>query len=279
MRSMTMRFKGDLGLPGLLLWLSVVMVGMGAGCAGAPDNGAVGTRQSALCNPGNTGGDLGCGCTLNEQCNNFDNDTRLIVCDVPDGAAAGTCLDCTAGAAHPVGCACAADAECATGLYCDVRSCQKLRVVRGDFCLLDSECGMDILGQMTCLPTKHWCGPLPDGSFCDFNSDCLSLTCNGLGVCSSGGSGFTCTKDADCKSPLVCSLVTFQCITPQADGAECTRNAECVNQCNSFSGQCLMGGFGTICTLSNPDSDCSTGFDCTMCGPTYTCRVPGGPCG
>jgi hypothetical protein len=180
-------------------------------------------------------------------------------------------------ASRPVGCFCAANSDCQSPLFCDVSTCQALRV-RGEFCLLDDECGTDAMGAMSCLPTKHWCGPLADGTFCDFNSDCISGVCNGQGQCTSGQAGFACTKDADCVSPLVCSLISFTCISPQADGAQCTRNAECINQCNSFSGLCTLGTNGVICTMSNPDGDCASGYDCTLCGTTYTCRPPGGPC-
>ena len=82
--------------------------------------------QQGLCTPMDGGGDLGCGCTLNSQCTGFDDDARLLVCDVPSGAMVGKCLDCTATTMRPVGCACSSDTECATDTKCNGRTCQKL---------------------------------------------------------------------------------------------------------------------------------------------------------
>ncbi len=243
--------------------------------------GPIGEGRHGVCVPGNMGGDVGCACTDNSQCTGFDEDARLIVCDVPAGMTVGTCTDCTVTSPRPVGCFCSADTDCASA-HCNGRTCQTL-LMRGEFCSIDSDCGTDMLGAMICLPTKHWCGPLPEGSFCDFQSDCLSGICNGMGLCSLGGAGGGCSKDTDCTAPLVCSMITFQCIMPQADGAECARNAECQNQCNSFSGLCMLGGDGVLCTTTgNPagaNGDCTTGFTCTTCGPASTCRMAGEPCG
>jgi hypothetical protein len=235
------------------------------------------------CNPNNGGGDLGCGCTLNTQCTNFDDDTRLIVCNVADGATSGTCLDCTAAPAgtRPIGCACSADTDCASGLNCNGRTCQPLRQ-RGEYCFHDSDCGTDMSGSMVCLPTKSWCGPLAGGNYCDFQTDCLSGRCVG-GLCTPGAAGAPCSLDSDCTSPMVCSQITKQCILPQADGQPCARNVECINQCNSFSGVCLLGQNGVNCTIdknpAGPNGDCESNLQCTDCGGSYTCRMAGGPCG
>ncbi|HNN92431.1 MAG TPA: hypothetical protein PKI03_09185, partial [Pseudomonadota bacterium] len=99
-------------LPTTLILL-LAMAGCGA-TDGTPD---LFSRAQGLCVPGDGGGDLGCGCTLNSQCNRFDDDSRLLVCDVPDGAMAGVCTDCVAlrAGARVIGCACKADSDCATG--------------------------------------------------------------------------------------------------------------------------------------------------------------------
>lgn len=261
-----------------LAWMVVVAA---AGCAPSESDLPLGERRQALCNPGDMGGDLGCNCTDNAQCNNFDNDTRLIICDVPGGATVGTCLDCAALMQRPEGCFCSVDMDCQTGLYCDVNTCQKKRN-RGEFCLLDAECGTDMTGAMSCLPTKHWCGPTPDGYPCDFVTDCLSRNCV-ANVCSSGGGGFLCNKDADCAPPLVCNALSGTCKDKQPDGTPCIRNQDCVNQCNSFSGRCLQGVEGVLCTRTGngagADADCQTGLQCTDCmNGQSTCRMPGSPC-
>ncbi len=234
------------------------------------------------CNPDNKGGDLGCACTLNAQCNQFDDDTRLLVCDVPSGSSVGVCLDCLAQApkTRPIGCACTDDSDCHSGLVCNGRSCQPLRQ-RGEYCFHDSDCDSVMGVSMTCLPTKSWCGPLGGGTYCDFNSDCLSGRCQ-AGLCSPSGPGAKCASDADCLAPQVCNQVLKHCVDPQPDGQPCARNVECQNQCNSFSGICLLGHNGVICTLRNsagPNGDCEPGLLCTDCGGSYTCRLPGGPCG
>ncbi|MCS6914201.1 MAG: hypothetical protein RMK29_12875 [Myxococcales bacterium] len=249
------------------------------GCSPAP--GEEGAGQALhMCLPGNGGGDLGCACTDNPQCFGFDEDTRLIICDVPAGAMVGACLDCLSVAQRPVGCACSSDMDCAMGLRCNGRTCQSLRA-RGEFCLFDADCGSDMMGPLRCLPTKSYCGPGPDGYFCDFDDDCLSNNCNDAGICSSGAVGDDCFADADCKGGTVCSFVTYKCINPQPDGAPCTRNRECQNQCNSFSGVCLLGTEGQRCTTMNsegPDADCMMGLVCVDCGGPRTCRPAGGPC-
>jgi len=266
---------------GLLVAL-VAAGAAGAGCGADPAGGdpagdpALGLLRQGLCSPGDTGGDFGCGCTLNSQCSGFDDDARLIVCDVPAGGSVGKCLDCTATAARPIGCACSFDTDCAAGSKCNGRTCQKLRD-RGEFCVRDSDCGADLSGPMNCLPTKSWCGPLADGYYCDFQSDCLSGTCR-AGSCTSGAAGSPCSLDADCKSGLVCLTLPGLCGDKQADGVACKRNAECQNQCNSFSGLCTLGMAGTLCTLSNPDGDCATGLSCIDCAGSFTCRLAGVPC-
>lgn len=250
------------------------------GC-GAPPDAALGTRRQAVCNPNNSGGDLGCACTDNPQCTGFDDDTRLVICDVPSGMTVGACLNCTAVSPRPVGCVCDSDAECQAGLRCNGRTCQSPRN-RGELCRVDSDCGTDAMGAMTCLPTKHLCGPLPDDYFCDFNTDCQSGNCNGVGVCTSGGMDVLCTRDAECAPPLVCSTINSRCIAPQADGGPCTRNAECVNQCNSFAGRCLEGTEGIQCTLNGnlagPNGDCVSGLLCTDCTGSFNCRPSGSIC-
>lgn len=264
---------GSLLLLGLLLGGTLV----GCGAPAEPEEGAaVGQIGQAVCVPGDGGGDLGCGCTLNDQCTGFDDDTRTLVCDVP-AMGAGKCTDCLALVSRPVGCACSVDSDCAMGLVCNGRTCQALRS-RGEFCVRDTDCGSDMKGTMGCLPTKSWCGPLEDDYPCDFGSDCLSGNCS-LGVCTSGGTGTSCAVDADCAAPLICNTVFGVCMDKQPDGKLCFRNAECQNQCNSFSGQCLLGKSGTICTTKNPDGDCDMGLTCTDCGMmTFTCRMPGSPC-
>jgi hypothetical protein len=267
------------------LLLLVIAFSSFPGC-GADDfgDGVFGHRQQKLCMSGDSGGDFGCGCTLNSQCNQFDDDTRLVVCDVPDGGTVGACTDCVAKAAgmRPVGCACGATADCATGLSCNGRTCQPLRQ-RGEYCFRDSDCGSDSEGAMRCLGTKSWCGPLDGGNYCDFQSDCLSGKCES-GLCTPGVAGGPCATDADCAAPLVCSSIFKECRDKQADGVPCGRSVECQNQCNSFSGLCTDGHSGVICTQTGnadgPDGDCDTGLACTDCGGgAFTCRVLGGPCG
>lgn len=246
------------------------LVGCGA------DPAEVGMLREAICVAGDKGGDLGCGCTLNEQCTGFDDDTRLLVCNVASGSSVGKCSDCVALPAKPTGCACTTDTDCATGLACNGRTCQALRK-RGEFCVRDTDCGTDATGSMVCLPSKNWCGPLAVGSFCDFNLDCLSGLCS-LRKCSTGESGQPCEIDRNCKAGLVCNTASGTCGDKAADGQPCRRNSECQNQCNSFIGTCKLGSAGTVCTESNPDGDCASGLSCTDCGGGgRTCRV-GGSC-
>lgn len=262
---------------------AAAMVGAGlfaVACGLPPTEATIPTeaRTQAVCLPGDGGGSPGCACSLNAQCAGHDEDTRLVVCDVPPGAMLGKCLSCTATSTmRPVGCACTTNSECATGLACNGRTCQALRS-RGEYCFRDSDCGSDPLGTLRCLPTKSWCGPLEGDFYCDFNSDCLSGRCV-AGACTPGGVEGPCMMDSDCKMGLLCSKIYSRCMEKQPDGKPCARNVECQNQCNSVSGICLLGKNGVLCSMSNPDGDCQTGFSCTDCGGTYTCRVPGGPCG
>jgi hypothetical protein len=258
--------------------LGLVLVALSCGAPEATDS-----LRQGLCIAGDGGGDFGCSCTLNTQCNKFDDDTRLVVCDVPNGSSVGACLDCVAKGAgtRPVGCACSATSDCAMGLACNGRTCQPLRE-RGEYCFRDSDCGSDMKGAMGCLPTKSWCGPLDGGYYCDFHSDCLSGRCL-AGLCTPGIAGGPCASDGDCAAPMVCHSIYKECRDKQADGTICGRNIECQNQCNSFSGLCTLGKSGIICTVTGnaegPDADCQSGLKCTDCDGSFTCRMPGGPCG
>lgn len=251
-----------------VLWFGLGLACL-AGCGVSESD--LGELRQAACVPSDKGGDLGCSCTLNEQCVGHDAETRLLVCDVVSGSV-GKCSDCLAFAARPVGCACTADADCATSLKCNGRTCQPLRK-RGEFCLRDTDCGSDATGNMVCLPSKNWCGPLPIGAFCDFNLDCLGGIC-AVGKCSTGESGQSCSVDRNCKAGLVCNTVVGLCGDKIADGQPCRRNVECNSRCNSFSGTCSPGSAGTVCTDANPDGDCATGLSCLDCGGGgKTCRL------
>lgn len=265
------------------LWAScVLLLVQGAGCSAQVDTPSASHRQ-ALCTANNGGGDLNCPCTDNDQCNGADNDTRNVICNVADGAMVGACFDCLALGGRPVGCVCDADTDCASPAKCNGRTCQTLRA-RGEFCLFDSDCGSDAMGAMTCLPTKHFCGPLDIDYFCDFSSDCLSGLCSGLGVCTAGVSNTGCTRDKDCTAPNLCSSITAQCVPPAVDGTACRRNAECQGgHCNSFSGLCQPGDEGTPCTqtlnAAGPDGDCATNQFCTNCANNgFTCRPSASDC-
>lgn len=177
----------------MTLWGTVWASSLGGCGAGKSSEADIDTLTEAVCVAGDQGGDLGCGCSLNSQCTGFDDETRLLLCDVASGASVGKCTDCASVTARPSGCACSVDADCATGLACNGRTCQALRK-RGEFCVRDSDCGSDASGSMTCLPSKNWCGPLAVGSFCDFNLDCLSGICS-VGKCSTGESGQPCSID------------------------------------------------------------------------------------
>jgi hypothetical protein len=265
-----------------------LVLGLGAsaltGCDAGPGGATpIAQKRQGLCAPG----DMTCACADNVECIGFDEDTRLIICNVPTGAMTGTCLDCTTVAAKPVGCACKVDADCGGGAKCNGRTCQTLRA-RGEFCVRDSDCGSDMVGAMRCLPTKLWCGPLLDGNFCDFDDDCVNGKCNELGLCTSGEAGDDCVDDTGCKPGLLCHSVTYKCILQKSlmDGEPCLRNQECVNQCNSFSGRCLLGSEGEACTTThNPagaNGDCDQSVMpallCTNCGGAFTCRPPGSTC-
>ena len=152
--------------------------------------------------------------------------------------------------ARPTGCACNVDANCATGLVCNGRTCQALRK-RGEFCVRDTDCGSDATGAMVCLPSKNWCGPLAVGSFCDdFNLDCLSGICS-LGKCSTG-KAVSQVRRQNCKAGLVCNTVAGTCGAKLADGQPCLRNVECQNQCNSFSGTCKLERWEPFAPLPIP---------------------------
>jgi hypothetical protein len=256
--------------PSLIGALGVALL-VFAGCGASPEDPAPAKRRQQV--------PIGGACTDNTDCDNFDDDTRLIICNVPAGMMAGVCYDCWAAAMNrPVGCFCSADAECAAPARCNGRTCQIPRA-RGEFCVHDTDCaGSDALGAIVCLPTKSYCGPGADGYFCDFDTDCVNNNCNDLGVCTSGMAGDDCTSDAKCKAPTnICYGITFKCIAPLPDGSLCTRDAECATSpCNSFSGQCMPGPAGTACTR---DGDCDMGLVCTDCGGgARTCRAPMSPC-
>ncbi|MBL8784399.1 MAG: hypothetical protein JNJ59_05820 [Deltaproteobacteria bacterium] len=111
------------------------------------------------------------------------------------------------------------------------------------FCALDSDCDAGFHCDTVCVPN------VPDGNFCDENSDCVSAHCQG-GLCCLSGDCCNLARDcpasytgpANCDFPTSCQGTrdAAQCnnhvcktVSGSADDSACT-NATVANNCGSY---------------------------------------------
>ena len=128
--------------------------------------------------------------------------------------------------------ACATDADCDNGLFCDgAETCVETVCVDGTSpCAEGETCDED---NDECIPP----GPTP----CQSDEDCAEgEVCNlDTGECEAAPSG--CTADADCAEGEVCNLDTGEC---EAAPAGCTSDADCADVEGDFcviqTGECVV---------------------------------------
>jgi hypothetical protein len=162
----------------------------------------------------------------------------------------GLCRDVPPGAPDPAGtCAAQTMSTCGTNGMCEAGACQKY--AQGVPCA-DASCPTTMPGT-TFTP----------GSTCDGAGTCVTPTASSCFPFRCGGSACkaTCTADADCVAPAVCTNGSCGLKSP---GAACALGAECA------SGTCAQG----VCCKTACTGTC---LSCALAATAGTCApVPGG---
>jgi hypothetical protein len=222
-------------------------------------------------------------------------------CSTAAGASTnGTCAILSAGAAGAPACtplvcdgsnaacptACVSDAGCDATHYCAADQTCKPKKVQGSLCdksaggdCFNTGCGVCQTGNCVdgfCCDTacsgacqscssaakgagnNGECGAVADRT--DPDGDCSPYTCT-AGACGTG-----CTADADCGSGKACVTATGQCVTPAAQGTQCSVKEECQ------SGFCVDG----VCCDTACTGQCEA---CNAATPGTCVGIDGNPHG
>lgn len=199
-------------------------------------------------------------CAIDEQCISHQ-------CDVPacpDQCCQGTCIGDAPTPRPVLGESCATSTRCVES-FChqDTLVCTAYLAL-GATCNDTDECLTGVCnGVCTALPTTgDTCMPATQEATCAKIGDICSqttMTCVAVGL-----SGDPCTTRADCSPIYTCGASAMcvlgprvgeacptgdcidnsfcndagMCQAPQADGASCTSNSECIGDCDDLSGLC-----------------------------------------
>ncbi|XP_052807559.1 prion-like-(Q/N-rich) domain-bearing protein 25 [Mya arenaria] len=208
-----------------------------------------------IANDGNTTclGDLGSTCTATAECDVTNTD---VVCDTAGkcnlkvgGICTGNTDKCVANAActGTTNTVC----ECSSGYLADAATlCQQ---DAGGSCTTDANCGTGLVCDLTltepkCRKTLANCGS--DTTNCVGNSGCTGTTC----TCSTGytktislcvgGIDKSCDTHSDCAATLVCDMAASTKTCKKGDGQACTAD------------QCMTNAECSTC----PSCECSAGY-------------------
>ncbi|MBX3269151.1 MAG: matrixin family metalloprotease [Sandaracinaceae bacterium] len=264
-----------------------------SGCGGAEDyclsypdgNGYCGR---ACASDGDCAGD---------RCQTLSNGARQCV------RYSGSTPSCAAGGPSPGGCT--TDSQCAAGERCDRGACVPGgggSVPLGGACAAHGECASGTCFSGVCTQTCDWpAGGCPTGFYCDG----LATGACGAGVCLAGSPGPRavgehCSDNADCENHYcflgrcevpcnpeqvgacpgggACQVGALACrgaCGPAGSlGDPCDANAACA------SGMCAASGDDRFCTqLCDPSSPCPEGYGCTSAGAVNVCVPNGGALG
>lgn len=205
-----------------------VKMGLGASCVSAAPGTSLYSLQS---------------CADGLSCDTNGFGTRSGICKVSIGEPCISIADCTSEARICSYGVCAEKSFGGIGQPPGTNGCDpdlsiafdgKCRRNNGQSCLKDGDCAGNICTNGTCV------APLINGSPCDRNQECQSLTCNlsfAMGDCQNGGN--PCLNDSDC--------VSGPCIKSDTDG---------ICQDSSIT----IGATGSICNSLVP---CDSGLRCT----------------
>ena len=157
---------------------------------------------------------------------------------------------CSNSVGVPTGSQCGANAQCASGCYCDAATGT---CVEGGFCSGDADC----TGGMTCDTTRHSCQPGAtggNGTTCSTNSDCQPGDfCHP--TTKQCVPSWSCSTDADCGAGMVCDS-RHTCVPGPTT---CTTSSDCATGCYCANGTCNETG---VCKMDS---------DCTHLGANYSC--------
>ncbi|MGE0784800.1 MAG: CAP domain-containing protein [Sandaracinaceae bacterium] len=233
-----------------------------------------------------------------DRCRTLGNGARQ--CVRYDGDAA----SCSGGGA-PSGCT--ADTDCAAGLRCDTSSGRCVATgggttPLGGACSAHAECASGVCFSGMCSQSCDWpSGACPTGFYCDGEA---TGAC-GPGVCLPGGAGAgalgdSCHDHPDCANQFCFEGRCTEPCNPESVGAcpsggicrvgglpcrggcgvagslgdPCTANAQCA------SGMCASADGRQFCTaLCDASSPCPTGFACESAGSVNVCVPDGGALG
>ncbi len=239
-------------------------------------------------------GDADCG---GDRCQTLSNGARQCVRFVGDTPS------CGGGA--PSGCS--ADTDCASGERCDTASGACVPnsaggAPLGEACAAHADCASGLCFAGSCSQSCDWpSGSCPAGLYCDGEA---TGAC-GPGVCRPGGTGAAANGDAcvdhpDCASQYCFDGACAEPCDPQTVGAcpsggvcrvgslacrggcgvagslgdPCDANAQC------GSGMCATSEGRQFCTdLCDASSPCPTGYRCESAGVTDVCVPDGGALG
>ncbi len=176
--------------------------------------------------------------------------------------------------------ACAGDAQCVDGHFCNwLQRCERY-AVEGESCQ-----------QSTCA-AAYWCNAsagrvcsprVEAGGSCSTDAQCLSAlrcdpeskTCASPGPVVTRAEGDPCTVALECAEPLTCvpGADGGSCGPRQDEGAACTSDRDC-----SLFSRCVDA---TCTRLPRPGEPCAAlgclYGTCELTGDAWTCRGQGGP--
>jgi len=232
--------------------------GLGASC----ERGAA-TTSSEACDQTFTGTVAGGGqCAIDEECVSRQ-------CDVPacpDACCQGTCTGDAPTPRPHAGESCATNSQCVDS-YCDIdtTTCTAYKPI-GEACTSTTQCGLAVCANQictarpgpgeactpgsasscslvgyTCSATSQTCVAYGlGGDPCTSNAECSPIyTCGAAGTCQLRPRlGEACDANNGCIDRSYCDEATLKCTAPKADGATCTSDRECQNDCDPNTGTC-----------------------------------------
>ncbi len=285
---------------GLVLALSASACGTKAAADAGDDVTTQGNVTGVKQDAGNTdigpgAGEIGAGCTKDDDCKSLACDTGLCAkscannAECTDGA---ECITINGGNAfchkptHPVGMglSCYMGQTCGKGLSClgddgSTRAVCTHACASGLDCPASMECaidGSDATGNSHVCRPRRFCSPCVTDEQCGGGQVCSDM---GLGVrfctktCDVGS--YECPRYADCTEVEGRNVCTHRSGTCIGDGTLCQPCAD--DLCSSSDFQCLTfrQSGETFCTPTcTASADCGSGYKCTQVSATEKRCVP-----
>lgn len=186
---------------------------------------------------------------------------------------------------------CTGASQCASGEFVSASACQaqtgKPCYTTQSACQARAAIDCPNIGTNKCADTNNdgtfdACNVSGTGPTCNNVNECLQVrACNENNQCVIGGTGASCSTNADCAAPVSRCNANNQCTT-NGTGILCSTNADCSNQprCNN-NNQCTVGGTGIPCSTAadcsaqprcNESNQCVIGGTGDICSTNADCR-------